>query len=54
MKMSTGVLEYQVFLLQLQQSAQLIMITNEIVEIIVEQTNLYLQKNVAGKKFKKP
>ena len=53
MKMSTGVLECQVFLLQLQQSAQLIMITNELVEIIVEQTNLYLQKNVAGKIFKK-
>ena len=53
MKRSTGVLEYQVFLLQLQQRAQLITITNELAEIIVDQTNLYFPQNITGKIFKK-
>ena len=30
-----------------------LMITDELVEIIVEQTNLYFQQNVVGKIFKK-
>ena len=30
-----------------------LMITDELVEIIVEQTNLYFQQNIVGKIFKK-
>ena len=30
-----------------------LMITDELVEIIVEKTNLYFQQNIVGKKFKK-